>query len=305
MAAETRDDALPEFLARVASPECVDWCAARIGADPEIVAEKIRQYSGEVPVALSLLDGIPLEGRGILDVGAGIGLATFYLHRRGFDVTALEPGGIGFAINETLFLALREFLDCRDVVLLQIGAEELDSNKHGQFDIMFSANVLEHVADLDAVISAMAATLAPGGVMAHTCANYTVPYEPHYRLMLLPFAPAATPWAGKRKTEELWHSLNFITARGVGRLMREAELSPSFAPGVMARSFERLLEDPVFAGRHDGWLMTVARLLKATGGIALLRAWPASLATPMEFRATKHRSATPRQIAERTGAGVS
>lgn len=278
---------LSEFLASLAAPECIDWCAAKLATDREVVASKIRDYVGEVPVALGLLRGIALEGRRILDVGAGIGLATFFLRRSGCDVTALEPGGIGFEINHGLFLALREYLDCTDVVLLSIGAEDLDPLKHGHFDVMFSANVLEHVAGLDAVVAAMARTLSPGGVMVHTCANYTVPYEPHYRLPLLPFAPAATPWAGARRDEDLWHSFNFITGFQLDGLMRRSGLAPSFATGIMARSLERLLDDPVFASRHSPGLARVARLLQATGLMALIRRWPPRLATPMVVTAVK------------------
>lgn len=281
------DTRLRDFLAAVAAPECIDWCAERVGVEREIVARKVRDYVGEVPVALSLLDGVPLDGRRILDVSAGIGLATFFLRRIGCDAVALEPGGIGFEVNHELFLALRDYLDCKDVVLLSIGAEALDPDRHGRFDVMFSANVLEHVADLAAVVEAMAGALAPGGIMMHTCANYTVPYEPHYRLPLLPFAPAVTPWTGARRTEDLWHSLNFVTAHELDRLIRGAGFIPTFTPGVMARAFERLLADPVFASRHSPVLARVARLLQMTGGIAVLRKWPPRWATPMIVSAVR------------------
>lgn len=281
------DGRLRDFLASVAAPECIDWCAMRVGVGREVVAGKIRDYVGEVPVALSLLDGIALKDRRILDVGAGIGLATFFIRRIGYDVVALEPGGTGFEVNHELFLALRDYLDCKDVTLLSIGAEALDPERHGEFDVMFSANVLEHVADLSAVVAAMAGALSPGGVMVHTCANYIIPYEPHYRLPLLPFAPAATPWAGTRRNEELWHSLNFITAHDLERLMRGAGLMPAFAAGVMAHAFERLLVDPVFASRHSPAMARVAKVLQAIGGLALLRKWPPRWATPMVVSAIK------------------
>lgn len=281
------DKRIGEFLALVATSQCVEWCAERIGVPGAEVRSRITDYVGEVPVALALLNGIPLEGRRILDVGAGIGLTTFYLRRIGCDVTALEPGGVGFEVNHRLYLALRDYLQCGDITLLSIGAEELDPAIHGTFDVMFSANVLEHVADLEAAVSALAAALAPGGVMAHTCANYTIPYDPHYRLMLLPFAPGATPWAGARKQEPLWHSFNFITARWLNRLLRRSGLVPEFARGVMAKSFERLLSDPVFAARHSPGLAKIAGILNATGVIHLLRRWPPFFATPMVVVATK------------------
>lgn len=284
-----QDDRLSAFLSRVESAECIDWCIARTGADPGIVAGKIRTYAGEVRVALALLDGDPLAGRRILDVGAGVGLATFFLAGEGHDVTALEPGGLGFDLNHDLFLAMRDYLGVGDVTLLSIGAEALDPEQHGRFDVMFSANVLEHVADLEAVVTAMARTLAPGGIMVHTCPNYTVPYEPHYRLPLLPFVPAATPWAGARKSEELWQSFNFVTARRLVRLLRHAGLAPVLAAGTMSRSFERLLVDPIFAARQSPMLVRIAKILQASGGMTVFRKWPSSLATPLVVTATKPR----------------
>lgn len=278
---------LTAFLSRVGSVECIDWCAMRVGADAGLIADTIRTYSGELRVALGLLDGVALGRRRILDVGAGIGLATFFLAGEGHNATALEPGGLGFHLNHALFLAMRDYLGAGDVTLLSIGAEGLDPTLHGHFDVMFSANVLEHVADLDAVVAAMAQTLAPGGIMMHTCPNYAVPYEPHYRLPLLPLAPGATPWIGARKSEKLWRSFNFVTARQLVRLMRRAGLTPVLAGGVMSRSFERLLVDPIFAGRHSPALGRLARVLQATGGMALLRKWPPSLATPLVLTATK------------------
>ena len=286
-ASEASTQGLSDFLATIAAPECVAWCAARVGVGSDVVAEKVRSYAGEVPVALSLLSDISLSGRRILDVGAGIGLATFFLRKTGHTVTALEPGGIGFEINHKLFLALRDYLGFQTTTLLSIGAEALDPDRHGTFDVMFSANVLEHVANLEAVIDAMARSLALDGVMVHTCPNYTVPYEPHYQLPLLPFAPAATPWASRFKSEDLWRSFNFVTASEMTRLMRRAGLTPVLAKGVMARAFERLLSDPVFAQRHSPRLAGLARVLQLSGGLALLRRWPPRLATPLVVRAAK------------------
>ncbi|GLS32775.1 hypothetical protein GCM10007937_44850 [Mesorhizobium albiziae] len=171
--------------------------------------------------------------------------------------------------------------------MLSFGAEVLDPERNGRFDIIFSANVLEHVSDLEAVVGALARVLSADGVMVHTCPNYTVPYEPHYRMPLLPFAPAATPWARGRKAEDLWRSFNFVTAGELERLMQRAGLKPVFAKGIMAQAFERVLLDQGFAGRHSPAMASVAKFLKATGGLNLLRRWPPQFATPLVVMATK------------------
>jgi 2-polyprenyl-3-methyl-5-hydroxy-6-metoxy-1,4-benzoquinol methylase len=45
--------------------------------------------------------------------------------------------------------------------------EDLDSTVHARFDVVFSANVLEHVGDL--ALNRMHAVLAEGGVQTHLC----------------------------------------------------------------------------------------------------------------------------------------
>ena len=45
-----------------------------------------------------------------------------------------------------------------------LGAEQLSQNEHGQFDLIFSVNVLEHMHPLQRNLDAMAAVLAPGGL---------------------------------------------------------------------------------------------------------------------------------------------
>ena len=50
-----------------------------------------------------MLAGLVIAGVGpILEVGAGLGVTAAYLSCCGFDVTALEPGGIGFEQNRSV-----------------------------------------------------------------------------------------------------------------------------------------------------------------------------------------------------------
>ncbi|PWJ79828.1 methyltransferase family protein [Pseudaminobacter salicylatoxidans] len=284
-------DEVESFIAEVTSDSCVERCAAATSFDAEYVAQTLATYSGELRVSMGLLTGVELRDRRILEVGAGLGLATFLLHRLGYDCTALEPAATGFGFMHALSAAIRDHLGLDNVRLLPLGAEDLDPDLHGVFDVMFSANVLEHIAKLEAAIHGMSRTLAADGIMIHTCPNYTVPFEPHYGVALFPSRPAMTPWTRRFHTEELWQSFNFITARQVERLSKQAQLQVRFEPGMMARAFERLLSDPVFAERQGATMVWLARALKWSGGLFVLRNWPASLATPMQFRATRPTSA--------------
>jgi hypothetical protein len=48
--------------------------------------------------------------------------------------------------------------------------------------------------------------------MIHLCPNYTIPYEPHFRRLLVPFIPSAlAPVRPDLKRNDLWRSLTFVT----------------------------------------------------------------------------------------------
>lgn len=51
----------------------------------------------------------------------------------------------------------------------------------------------------------------------------------------------------------------------------------------MAKSFERLLYDEAFAGRQPKLLLIIARILKYTGFLKLMKRIPPGFVTPMEF----------------------
>jgi 2-polyprenyl-6-hydroxyphenyl methylase/3-demethylubiquinone-9 3-methyltransferase len=106
----------------------------------------------------------PLAGRSALDVGCGAGLLAEPLARLGATVTAID--------------AAAELIDvARDHAAksgLQIayragGVEELD----GLFDLVTAMEVIEHVADAAAFVEALAARLAPGGLLILSTPNAT------------------------------------------------------------------------------------------------------------------------------------
>jgi SAM-dependent methyltransferase len=166
-----------------------------------------------------------------------------------------------------------------------LGAEHLDPDTHGRFDLIFSANVVEHIQPLGAAIGALSRVLAPGGVMRHVCPNYHFPYEPHLAIPLVPFAPKLTCHVLSSKIASnghIWRTLNFVTATRMRRLARANGLDIEFEKGVMGRFFGRLREDPVFARRHRGLLTSIAKTTVVGPLIeSFLRAIPPMAATPM------------------------
>ena len=106
----------------------------------------------------------PLEGKTALDVGCGAGLLTEPLARLGAMVTGIDaaPELIAAAIDHSQRQGLA--IDYRAAPV-----EELE----GQFDLVTSLEVIEHVADPGAFAQALAQRLAPGGLMILSTPNAT------------------------------------------------------------------------------------------------------------------------------------
>lgn len=106
----------------------------------------------------------PLEGRTALDVGCGAGLLAEPLARLGANVTAIDAAPELIEVAKAHALGQGLAIDYRSV-----GVEQLD----GQFDLVTSMEVIEHVADPSAFVSDLAARLAPGGLMILSTPNKT------------------------------------------------------------------------------------------------------------------------------------
>ncbi len=106
----------------------------------------------------------PLEGKSALDVGCGAGLLAEPLARLGAKVTAIDAA-------EELIAAARAHAEASglEIDYRRCAVEDLD----GSFDLVTSLEVVEHVADPAAFVKALAARLAPGGLMILSTPNRT------------------------------------------------------------------------------------------------------------------------------------
>ena len=106
----------------------------------------------------------PLAGKTALDVGCGAGLLAEPLARLGAAVTAIDaaPGLIAAAKLHAHGQALD--IDYRVATVEELG---------GQFDLVTSMEVIEHVADPSAFVRALVARLASGGLMVLSTPNKT------------------------------------------------------------------------------------------------------------------------------------
>ncbi len=106
----------------------------------------------------------PLAGKTALDVGCGAGLMTEALARMGGAVTGLDaaPENVAVAAAHGEAQGLSLSYICKDVAEFS-----------GQFDLVTSMEVIEHVADPALFTASLAARLAPGGLMIISTPNRT------------------------------------------------------------------------------------------------------------------------------------
>ena len=149
----------------------------------------------------------PLAGKRALDVGCGAGLLCEPLARLGGAVTGVDAAAENIAAAKAHAAGGKLAIDYRHGDLASLGL--------GQFDLVTSMEVLEHVADKPAFIAALAASLAPGGLMILSTPNRTTAS----RLLLVEGAerlgaiPRGTHhWEDFATPEELKH---LLTAAGL------------------------------------------------------------------------------------------
>jgi len=106
----------------------------------------------------------PLAGKTAMDVGCGAGLLTESLARLGAKVTGIDaaPEVIGVARDHAAAMGLAIDYHAADVI-----------DVAGQFDLITCMEVVEHVAEPQAFLTALARRLAPGGLLILSTPNAT------------------------------------------------------------------------------------------------------------------------------------
>jgi len=109
----------------------------------------------------------PATGLRALDIGCGGGILTESLVRLGFTATGLDAStqAIDVALNHAAASGLA--IDYRASSVEALAAEG------ARFDLVTMMEVVEHVADRAAFVRAIAALLAPGGILVFSTPNRT------------------------------------------------------------------------------------------------------------------------------------
>lgn len=164
---------------------------------------------------LDSTDRLPLAGRRALDVGCGAGLLAEPLARLGAEVTGID------AAHETI-TAARAHAAAGG---LAIDYRQGDVSRLGLagFDLVTAMEVIEHVADKQAFLAALAAAMAPGALLAISTPNRTA----RSRLLLVAAAEAvgAVPRGTHRWTD-------FVTPEELRALLAGAGLEMGQPCGI-------------------------------------------------------------------------
>ena len=106
----------------------------------------------------------PLAGRTALDVGCGAGLMTEALARMGAAATGIDAAAenAAAAAGHAQSQGLGVSYACADVAAFE-----------GQFDLVTSMEVIEHVSEPALFVASLSARLAPGGLMILSTPNRT------------------------------------------------------------------------------------------------------------------------------------
>jgi 2-polyprenyl-6-hydroxyphenyl methylase / 3-demethylubiquinone-9 3-methyltransferase len=107
----------------------------------------------------------PLAGKAALDVGCGAGLLCEPLARLGASVTGVDAAVENIAAAQAHAAGAGLALDYHHGELAALGL--------GQFDLVTSMEVIEHVADKPAFVAQLAAHLKPHGLMVLSTPNRT------------------------------------------------------------------------------------------------------------------------------------
>ncbi len=157
----------------------------------------------------------PLAGKRALDVGCGAGLLCEPLARLGAEVTGVDAAAENVAAAQVHAEAMGLAVEYRHGDIGELGL--------AGFDLVTALEVLEHVADKPAFLAALAAAMAPGGLMIFSTPNRTV----QSRLLLVEGAErlGAIP----RGTHD-WD--DFVTPDELRELLADAGLTMGEPQGI-------------------------------------------------------------------------
>ena len=155
-------------------------------ASPKAIVDDHLDLAKSVKRAKLLERYTPLNNKKLLEIGSGFGTnLAMWIKSYQVDGYGTEPDGVGFGAS---FAASRELfsancIDCERIV--QANGEMLPF-LDASFDIVYSANVLEHTKNPNKVLEEAVRVLRPGGILHFEMPNFLSYFEGHYMVLQPP-----------------------------------------------------------------------------------------------------------------------
>jgi ubiquinone/menaquinone biosynthesis C-methylase UbiE len=177
---------IPEAVHRAALEELGGYFTKISLLSPELMAADHLDPGKAAIAARQLEQFVSLRGKKVLEIGSGFGvnLAEWIRH---FDIDGygVEPSSLGFdaSFRASQILFTANGLDKARIIDATGEALPFDDRS---FDIVYSANVLEHVGNPEKVLEEAMRVVKPGGFLHMEFPNYTSYYESHYSVLQPP-----------------------------------------------------------------------------------------------------------------------
>jgi len=275
---------LNQFLSDIDDIFISQAISKKSGLTEDVALSEFLKYKNEAYFALRIIGPYLDKKLRILEVGAGSGIFSLFLASQNFKVTALEPVGIGYDFMRSAFEALKDSLPDVNLPHLNIGAESLNEDTHGSFDLIFSIHVLEHLPDLNGGAQGIANVLAAGGSGIHVFPNYAFPYDPHFSIPLIPFIPEKTKYILPKRISKSgkWASINFLTYRKLRKIFDRNNMSVELGKSMLIEMIDRVETDIEFGKRHGkGVSGVIINILRTTRLLKLVKFFPKTLSSPV------------------------
>lgn len=138
---------------------------------------------------------VNFEGKKVLEVGSGLGVNHIvWVKKYNIEGYGVEPEGTGFESSYKISKQLVAINGLDPDRILNAPGESLPFDENS-FDIVYSSNVLEHVADPARVLDEALRVLRPGGILQFIYPNYHSYFDGHYAVFHPPiFFKGFLPW---------------------------------------------------------------------------------------------------------------
>jgi 2-polyprenyl-6-hydroxyphenyl methylase / 3-demethylubiquinone-9 3-methyltransferase len=182
--------------------------------------------------------GSEIAGLRVLDIGCGGGFLAEEFAALGCRVTGVDPSAVSIGTARAHARGRGLPIDYR------VGAGEEMPAPDAAFDLACCCDVLEHVSDVDRVISETARVLRPGGLYLFDTVNRTL-------MSKLVAIKAVQEWPLTRITDVALHSWDmFITPAELTAILDGHGLSPGEIAGLGPRANPLVLLRSVTSARR-------------------------------------------------------